>query len=426
VSYIKNYSALASNEHRKVVLELIEAAFTSIAPDAIFKNEFKYEDNILHIQKQKFNLDDFHRVFLIGFGKGSSGICKRIEEKLGDKLTAGFDIDVVYESFQKINYTKGTHPLPSQENINYTHQVLEATQGLTEKDLVLVVICGGGSVMFEKPYKVSLDKLTETVKALLKSGANITEMNVIRKHLSSVKGGGLAKHLFPATVASLIFSDVPGNDLSVIASGPTVPDHTSMNQVKSILKKYNLAGQVTVTPNDFTETTTQAKYFAKVHNILMLSNLTAIHAMEMKARELGYKTYILTDKLQGDARELGKKLLDETAPGEILLAGGESTIKITGKGKGGRNQALVVSSLPYIKNDKTTLAAFDSDGWDFYGFAGAIADSETIRKAKEKNEDPKKYLKQDNSYEFLEKIGEGIDTGKLESNVSDLYIVLKA
>lgn len=427
VSYIKNYTALASTENRKVVLQLVESAFASIAPDAIFKNEFVYENDHLRIQKQTFNLNDYHRVFLIGFGKGSSGICKRIEQKLGDKLTTGFDIDVVDETFDKVQYTKGTHPLPSQANIDYTHKVLEATKGLTEKDLVLVVICGGGSVMFENPYKVSLDLLTSTVKALLNSGANITEMNVIRKHLSSVKGGGLAKHLFPATVASLIFSDVPGNDLSVIASGPTVPDHTSMNQVKSILKKYNLLVETRhgVSLQDFTETTTQAKYFAKVHNILMLSNLTAIHAMEMKARELGYKSYILTDKLQGDARELGEKLLDEAAPGEILLAGGESTIKITGKGKGGRNQALVVSALPFIKNDKTVLVAFDSDGWDFYGFAGAIADSETIKKAKEKDLDPKKYLKQDNCYEFLEKSGDGIDTGKLQSNVSDLYIVLK-
>jgi glycerate-2-kinase len=425
MSYIKNYAALASNENRKVVLQLIEAALASIAPATVLQNHFLRQGNTLKIQRQTFNLDEYNRVFLIGFGKGSSGICKHIEEKLGDKLTAGFDIDVVDETFQKVHYTKGTHPLPSQVNIDHTRKVLETIHNLTEKDLVLVVICGGGSVMFEKPYKVELETLTQTVKALLNSGANITEMNVIRKHLSSVKGGGLAKHLFPATVASLIFSDVPGNDLSVIASGPTVADHTSMNNVRSILKKYAITEKVKISPTDFTETTTQAKYFAKVHNILMLSNLTAIHAMEMKSRELGYKAYILTDKLQGDARELGRKLLDDTAPGEILLAGGESTIKVTGKGKGGRNQALVVSTLPYIKNNNTVIASFGTDGWDFYGFAGAIGDYQTIHKAKEKNLDPKKYLKNDNTYEFLTQVGDGIDTGKLESNVSDLYIVFK-
>ncbi len=423
--YIKNYEQIATNENRKIVLELIEAALASIQPKVIFDNHFSYRDNILKIQDKTFDLSAYEKVSLIGFGKGSAEMCRIIESALGDKLTAGFDIDVIDESpFTKIQYTKGTHPLPSEINIEYAQKVLAYLEGTNEKDLVLVVVCGGGSVMFEAPYKVDLAKITEINNALLKSGATITEMNVIRKHLSRVKGGGLAKTVYPSPVVTLIFSDVPGNDLSVIASGPTVKDHTTMDDVKAILEKYKLSEKVKIEHEDFTETPTDNKYFAQVHNILFLSNHTALNAMEKKARAMGQNPFVLTDSLQGDARTLGKKLIDQTLGGQILLAAGESTIKITGSGKGGRNQALILCSLPFIK-EGTIIASFDSDGWDFYELAGALADNETLKKINDQGLDVKTFLQDDNSYGFFEKIGDGILTGKLESNVSDLFIVLK-
>ncbi|HVF69473.1 MAG TPA: DUF4147 domain-containing protein [Xanthomonadales bacterium] len=424
--FIKNYDTLATNENRKVVLELIESAFSAIQPKEVFKNHFSLTGNILKIQDKEFDLTDFEKITLVGFGKGSAEMCRIIETALGDRLDAGYDIDVIDEApFTKVQYTKGTHPLPSEENIEYTKSVLEHLEGTGEKDLVIGVVCGGGSVLFEAPYKIDLKKLTEVNDALLKSGATISEMNVIRRHLSRVKGGGLAKILYPATFANLIFSDVPGNDLSVIASGPTVKDHTTMDDVRNILEKYKISEKAPTTHEDFTETPTDDKYFEKVHNILMLSNHTALSAMEKKARELGKKSFVLTDALQGDARELGKKLIDQTPSGQILLAAGESTIKITGSGKGGRNQALVLCSLPYLK-DGTIIASFDSDGWDFYELAGAVADGDTLGKITEKGIDVNKFLDNDNSYGFFEKTGDGILTGKLESNVSDLFIVYRS
>ena len=425
MGFIKNYDQLASNDNRKLVLELIEAAYTSIQPKNVFDNHFSVKGNILKIQNKTFNLDDFEHIKLVGFGKGSAEMCRIIEHALGERLHEGFDIDVIDEhNLGKIKYTLGTHPLPSEENIEYTKKVLEYLKGADEKDLVLVVVCGGGSVLFEAPYKIDLSTLTKVNDALLDSGATITEMNVIRRHLSRVKGGGLAKIVYPSTVVSLLFSDVPGNDLSVIASGPTVRDHTSMTDVKKILDKYNLLDKVKIGNDDFQETPNDDKYFKKVHNILMVSNHTALDAMEKKARELGKNSFILTDRLQGDARALGKDLINQTPNGQILLAGGESTIKITGNGKGGRNQALVLSSLPHLKSS-TVIASFGSDGWDYYKFAGAIADTETIKKAKSLGLDASEFLSDDNSYGFWEKIGEGIKTGKLESNVSDLFIVYK-
>jgi glycerate 2-kinase len=419
--FIKNHDQLATNDNRKIVLDLIETAFASITPDEVFKQGFSFENKILKIQDKTFDLNNFDRVFLVGFGKGSSGICKRLEQSLGASLTEGFDIDVVDETFTKVQYTKGTHPLPSQANFDYTASIIQKLTGLTEKDFVLVVTCGGGSVLFEKPHTFSLEQMISVNKGLLDSGATISEMNTIRKHLSQVKAGGLAKIIYPATAVNLIFSDVPGNDLSVIASAPLVKDKTSIEEAPAILEKYKLQTPATA---DLVEPPKEDKYFEKVSNILILSNLTAINAMEKRAKELGYHCYVMTDRLQGDARTMGEKLMKEAPAGQILLAGGETTIKITGHGKGGRNQALVTSALSFLTGE-TVLASFDSDGWDFYGYAGAIADQDTLKKIAEPQLDVKSFLDDDNSYGLLEKIGDGIDTGKLESNVSDLFIVLK-
>ncbi len=425
MGYIKNYDQLATNDNRKIVLDLIEVAYAAIQPQLVFEHNFSLDGDTLTILDKKFDLSKFDGIFLLGFGKGSAGNCKLLEEKLGDRIIDGYDIDVVEDpQFKKVHYTKGTHPLPSEENIAFTKHAIEHFESSGENHLVIIVTCGGGSVLFEAPNKLSLDEITAVNKALLESGADITEMNSIRKHLSRVKGGGLAKILYPSTVVNLIYSDVPGNDLSVIASGPLVSDHSTMDDVKNIIKKYDLTKKVTVPDDAFSETPTDPKYFKNVHNILMLSNHTALTAMEKVAKEKGINVHIFSDKLQGDARTLGEKLLKETAPKQLLLAGGESTIKVTGHGKGGRNQALVLNALSHISGD-TILASFGSDGWDFYELAGALADGETHTKMQEMNLDPKPFIEDDNSYEFWMKTGDGIQTGHLDSNVSDLYIVFK-
>ena len=441
MGYIKNYDQLATNDDRKIVLELIEAAYTAIQPQHVFEHNFSLESDTLKIFDKTFDLSKFKRIFLLGFGKGSAGNCKLLEGKLGDRLTDGYDIDVVEdEHFQKVHYTKGTHPLPSQENIAFTKHVIEHLEHATEKDLVIIVTCGGGSVLFEAPNILTLDEITKVNQALLKSGADITEMNAVRNHLSRVKGGGLAKILYPATVINLIFSDVPGNDLSVIASGPLVADHSTMDDVKNIFAKYDLDTELKLPPNAFSETPTDPKYYEHVHNILMLSNHTALDAMEKLAKEKELKVHVMSDKLTGDARKLGEQLINETPAGQLLLAAGESTIKITGPGKGGRNQALVLCALDYLSkqlnsnpshpsNSSNTsnilLASFGSDGWDFYELAGALADKDTLKKMEENQLDANAFLADDNSYEFWTKIGDGINTGHLDSNVSDLYIVYK-
>ncbi len=423
MALIGNLKTLSSSEQREIVLQLIEAGLESIQPQKILEESFIVHGPLLEVKGKEFNLKDYNRVFIIGFGKGSAGISKIIEGKLGNFLTEGYVIDNVSQGFSKIHFTEGSHPLPSQANVDFTKNVLDKISGLTEKDLVLVVICGGGSAMFEYS-NVDLDTLIKISQNLLRSGATISEMNVIRKHLSKVKGGGLAKHLFPATVVSLIFSDVPGSDLSTIASGTTVKDLTKVEDAWEIINKYGILNDIDIPKNSFTELPSDDKYFEKVHNIIVVSNKTALLAMKQKAKELGYETDLYSDRLQGDAKTIGEQLIKIAKPKRILLAGGETTLKVKGSGKGGRNQTLVLAALPFVGED-TLIASFDSDGIDYYYFAGAIGDAQTVKKAEKLKLDRGEFLSDDNSYGFFQKAGDGIYTGKLESNVSDLMIVFK-
>lgn len=424
MGYIKNYTELAITKDRALVLDLIEAAFASIQPENVLSKNFTLNGNILNISDKKVDLKNFDRVFLLGFGKGSAKISKIMENTLGEKLTKGFCIDTKGEDFQKIEFSLGTHPLPSEENLKFTQKAIEQLNNLTINDLILVVICGGGSVMFEAPYNISLEKLIEVNKALLLSGATISEMNVIRKHLSKVKGGSLIKLLFPAKIVSLIFSDVPGNDLSVIASGTTVMDKTTVDDAWQVYNKFDMH-ELELSGEDFTETPKDENFFSTAQNILMLSNLTPLSAMKQKAEELNIKAEIYSDKFQSDAELAGKALIEKTAPHSILLAGGETTVKVmNNKGQGGRNQTVVLSGL-YELDKNTIISSFDSDGWDNSPVAGAIGDLETLEKAKKNGLNPHEFLNTNNSLVFFKNLRDAIITDRLSSNVADLIIVYK-
>lgn len=420
--FIKNFDKLATSPQRKIVLDLIETALFSIQAENVIDKNIIVSDNILKIKDKTFDLREFNRIFLIGFGKGSAKNSKFIEEKLGDYLTDGFVIDTNPEDFKKIKFTKGTHPLPSEQNLIFTKFLLkDELRDLSEKDLFIVVITGGGSALFENPYRATLDKLIAIEKQLLKSGADIFEMNTVRKHLSLLKGGGLLKYLYPAKVISIISSDVPGNDLSIVSSGPTARDKTTVEDALNIVDKYRLRD---ITRNDLTQTPKEDKYFENVFNILILNNQTALEAMKKKTQRLGINVSIYSDKFQGEAKMGGQELIQKTAPNSILLVGGETTVKVTGQGEGGRNQEVVLGALSFI-DEKTIICSFDSDGWDNSHFAGAIGDFKTLEKARELALNPKDFLSTNNSLTFFEKIGDGIETGRLPSNVSDLIIVYK-
>ncbi len=425
VKYIKNYDTLASTDERKLILDLIDTAIIAIQPEEVINNHFTIKNDHLYVQKKEFNLQTFKRIFLLGFGKGSGEISFLIEKLLGDKLTEGYVIDAKEHKFNKIKFTLGTHPLPSQANLDFTQQVLDVLSKLDKTDLIIMVTCGGGSVMFEKPHSLNLEKLTSFNQALLHAGANIHDMNVMRKHVSKVKGGGLAEHLYPATVINLVFSDVPGDDLSVIASGPLVKDDSTVGEAWDLYIKFKINESIKLKERDFFETPKDDNYFANVHNMLMDTNMTAMNKMKDLATERNVNVQIYSNSFQSDADSAGKKLIDVTPENTILLAGGETTVKVKGKGgEGGRNQELVLAALPYL-GEKITIAAIDSDGWDNSPIAGAIGDKQTLIKAEEKNADPQSFLQAHNSSPFFSKVGDAIITDRLSSNVSDLIIVYK-
>ncbi len=423
---IQNYDNLAITPQRKVVLDLIEYGLSQIQPEEVIAKNIKLQNNILQIEEETFDLGYYERIFIIGFGKGSARNSKIIADTIGERLTQGYVIDTIPNQFEdnpKIYYTQGTHPLPSQQNLDFTKKVVEDFSGKeSEKDLILVVVCGGGSALFELPFKHTLEEQTSIFKAMLEAGTDIKEMNIIRKHLSQVKGGGLAKILYPGTVASLIFSDVPGNDLATIASGPTEKDPSTIDEVFAILKKFNLDDKLQLTTEDFIETPTDDKYFQNTHNLFILSNLTILHAIEEKAKSQGIQVSIFSDKFQGEARESGISLIHSNPPHHLLLAGGETTVTVRGDGKGGRNQEVVLGALE-ILDDKTIIASFGTDGQDNSDFAGAIGDVNTVKKAEAKMLDIREYIDNSNSYPFFEKTEDAIITGKLPSNVADIIMV---
>jgi glycerate-2-kinase len=418
---IKNFDELAITPQRKTFLEIIEAGLESIQPEENFKKTVKLENNILTILNSPYDLNNFENVYLIGFGKGSAKNSKLLEELLGDKLTEGYVIDTNGESFEKIQFTLGTHPVTSQQNVDFTFKVMERFSKMTEKDLVLVIVCGGGSAMFEHPHSVSIEQKIEIEKALLKSGANIIEMNKIRQHLSDVKGGGLAQILYPSTVATLIYSDVPGNDITYIASGPTVKDNTTIEDAMALVNKFNIPD---ITPEVFINNPHDDKYFEKIENHIVLSNLTALNAMKEKAEENGITVTIFSDKFQGEARDAALELLNQTQTGQLLLAGGETTVTAKGNGKGGRNQECSLSVLIHL-SENTIFSSVASDGFDNSEAAAGIADNETKKHINEKQINPQEYLDNNDSYTFFQTLGEAIMTDRLPSNVADLMIVWK-
>lgn len=442
---IKNFDKLATTSQRKAVLEIVESGLEAIQPEKVVNEQINLTEGRLNIGNQTFDLGNYSRIYLVGFGKGSAGISRLIEKKLdadsktAERFKAGWVIDVTdSKENSKIKFYSGTHPLPSEQNYQFTRMVVESLhEGINEHDLVIVVVCGGGSAMLTYPKSGDVNQLIQVNRALLVSGANIAETNMVRKKLDLVKGGGLAKFLYPAAVASLIFSDVPGNDLATIASGPTVPDSGTTSEAWNVIQKYGLSKKLEefgINLEDFGEKEKDEKSFANVHNFLALSNMTALAVMKKKAEELGFEAEIVSDKTQGEAREVGERIISrEVLSGidrKVWLYGGETTVTAKGGGAGGRNQELVMGVLRrLILNGfpdarDVVICSIDSDGWDNSPMAGAIGDAQTLQTCQKNQINIDEYLNNNDSLHFFEKTGDGIETGRLPSNVSDLMVVL--
>ncbi|MEK7463075.1 MAG: DUF4147 domain-containing protein [Patescibacteria group bacterium] len=423
---IKNFRKLAVSEGRKKLLKIVEAGLEAIDTKKAISNAVKIEKGKLLLYNHTFSLKNAEKIMVVGIGKCSLEAGEVLEKKLGKRLTGGIVLDVHEGELKKIKTYTGDHPFMSPRNIDATKKIIELLSKLTEKDLVIFVISGGGSALLCQPKNFTCIEESAVVDGLIHSGADIYETNTVRKHLSMARGGFLAKYAYPARVVSLIFSDVVGDNLEFVASGPTVKDTTTLEQAKNVLEKYKIYKKIGLPPLNLIETPKDDKYFERVRNILFISNQTALDAMSEKSLEFGYMPRICKNNLSGEARKVAKEIIDELSKeklGTVLLYGGETTVKIEGRGKGGRNQELSLSGLRYIK-DNQLLISVASDGRDNSENAGGICDIITKEMAKKHNLDIEKYLKENNSYDFFAKTGDYLKTGDTGSNVSDIIIAI--
>jgi glycerate-2-kinase len=438
---ILNKELLSKSKRREDVLEILEEGLRASDPKKSVTDALK---------EASMEIEMAERVFVIGFGKASASMAEACEEELGDRIHGGAIIvpeNVETKSLRRIMVFKGTHPIPSEVNVESTRKLISICQGLTGRDLVICLISGGGSSLLTYPAEgITLEEKKKATDILLKSGAEIKEVNTVRKHISSVKGGRLTSFLKPAKIVSLILSDIVGDPIEYIASGPTSPDPSTFRDAYSIVVKYGLMeklprsvverierglrGEVPETPKP------GDVVFNNVRNIIISNNMKSLIAMEKKAVELGYNTLVLTSFSEGEAREVGrficavvKQIATYDSPVKkpaCLIVGGETTVTVKGRGKGGRNQELVLSAVLNCRGLKNfVFASIGSDGIDGYtDAAGAIADSSTLENAYNKSLNPEGFLEDNDSYNFFSQTGDLIFTGPTGTNVNDFTVAL--
>ncbi|MFX1519440.1 MAG: glycerate kinase [Promethearchaeota archaeon] len=450
---IKNACNEKDKRCREILLDIAENAIYSVDPkNAIQKYvRLEQEGNVLHIDRYKLDLQKLGHIFIVGGGKASGVMAEALETILGDKITSG-EINVLRGTKSNFNtkairLNEADHPVPSIDGVNGVKKMLDLVDQAKEGDLVIALISGGGSALMPAPAgDISLEEKQELTKSLLKSGATIHEINTVRKHISAFKGGQLAEHACKngATLISLILSDVVGDPLDSIASGPTAPDETYYKDAIEILRLYKLWDDTSETIkrrlNDGLAQKipeTPKKKPLSCHNIIIGSNFIACAAAKRRAEELGLNSIILTSSLEGESRHIGiafaaiaKEIHTHGHPLPkpcAIIAGGETTVTVTGTGKGGRNQEVSLGAAINL-GEKLEGIAFGSIGTDGIDgptdAAGALIDSSTILRARKLGANPLESLKNNDAYHFFQNLNDLIFTGPTGTNVMDLLIII--
>ncbi|OHA01634.1 MAG: hypothetical protein A3C12_00855 [Candidatus Sungbacteria bacterium RIFCSPHIGHO2_02_FULL_49_20] len=425
---IQNASDIASSALRKSACEIAEAGLQAIDTEKIVKNAVRVREDSILVNGEEFPLKKNGGIFVVGVGKCATEAAHALESILGARLSGGVIIDVKTGApLKKIIAYKGSHPLPTEANIEASSHIVALLRPLSEDDFVIFIISGGGSTLLCLPEDSGCQEESKILHELMVRGAAIQEVNVVRKHLSLARGGYLAEYAYPAHSVALIFSDVPGNDIQYVASGPTVKDTTTRKDAEIVLSKYDVLNACHMDSCGLIETPKDDKYFVNIKNIVVASNSIALSAMAEKAKELGFASEVRTQNLVGEARDAGKTIVEDlhsAPPKSALLYGGETTVTVRGHGKGGRNMELALSALRFLKEREAVLA-LASDGRDNSDIAGAICDIMTRENAVRQNLNIEKYLADNNEYPFFQAVGDYLLTGDTGSNVSDLIIAIK-
>lgn len=423
---IQNTTALAVTPERRDALAIAEAGLAAIDTGRVIQESVRIEADTLYVGETIHSLDGIQRIYLVAIGKCALDAAVALETVLGDRLEAGVALGIApYDgvTLKRTQYFVGTHPMPSEANVAASRTIAATLTSLGEHDLALIVISGGGSTLLCLPTNGgSAPSEAALLQDLFRVGATIQEINTVRKHLSLVRGGFLAKYAWPARVVSLIFSDVPGDPLEFIASGPTIKDTTTAADAAAVLTRYGLAARA-----DLTETPKDDHVFSRVTNVLLVTSTLALNAMAAAAEALGYHATIQTAQLTGEARTVGEHIaqeLDAAPAGTVTLYGGETTVTIHGQGRGGRNQELALAALPHVREHEVVLA-LASDGQDNTPVAGALCDTMIMERAQALNLDPTAFLSANDSFTFFERAGGHLHTGPTGSNVADLTLALK-
>ncbi|MBX0323178.1 DUF4147 domain-containing protein [Halomicroarcula sp. F13] len=435
-------SSLARTAHHAVALDCLEAAIEAAAPDRAVRAAVTRDGDTLRVGESEYDLTEYREVVVVGGGKASVGVARALEDVIGDRLTDGVVVAEHAETLDTVSVRVGDHPVPSERTVEATATVLETVRAADESTLVLFVVTGGASALLTAPAgDLPLAALRETTTGLLESGAPIAAINAVRKHLSASKGGQLARLATPATVATLALSDVVGDDLSVVGSGPTVPDETTYADALDVLDRYNVtvpdavethleagaAGEIRETPGP------DDPAFDRATTHLVGTNAVALDAAEQSAADAGYTPLRLTSRLRGPARHVGPvvhSIAEEIAatghpvsPPAVVVAGGETTVTVDGEGgRGGPNQELALAAAVELTGP-SVLAAVDTDGEDGSSdAAGALVDRETV--PEEERRRATDALDTHDAGGYLDAVGATLHTGPTGTNVNDVVVVV--
>jgi len=434
---------------RADLTRIARVALAEVAPETCLRRAVLLDGEYLSIAQEHFDLAQIRQIVVVGMGKASARMAATLDDLLGERISGGFVVtaDGYRVPTRRVEVVEASHPVPDARGRAAAERIVALVEEANEEDLVIVLISGGGSALLPLPASgITLSDLAAINELLLRSGAKIQEINTVRKHLSQVKGGQLARHAFPAQVLTLVLSDVPGDPLNAIASGPTVGDPTTFDQAKRILRQYRLweeipgsvrkrieagvRGEIEETPKPGDDV------LQRVTTTIIGSGSDALDAAREEGDRLGYHTLFLTTTLEGEAREVGKILAavarEEASSGRpvplpaLILAAGETTVRVKGSGKGGRNQELALSAARGIEGlSGVVIASLGTDGRDGpTDAAGGMVDGRTIGRMRERGIDPGEYLEQNNSYKALEEAGDLIVTGPTGTNVADLCFVV--
>jgi len=430
-------------------LKIFYAGLNAVDPKKAVLNHVRRDGRFLVVDGKKYCLSELRNIYIIGAGKAGASMALAMEEILDGFISEGF-VNVKYGytvALKKIRINEAGHPVPDESGSRGAEEMVRIVSNAMEDDLVICLISGGGSALFPLPAPgISLNEKQEVTKNLLACGASINEINAVRKHISRIKGGQLARLSYPATLITFILSDVIGNPLDVIASGPTVPDSSTFDYVREILERYNLWNTLPITVRrhidkgmrgEIPETPKKdEQVFSKTQNVIVGSNIQAVLAAAKEAKGCGYNTMVLSSFIEGETKDvsrvhaaIAKEILQSGNPvprPACIVSGGETTVTIRGSGKGGRNQEFcLAASLDITGLDEVVILSGGTDGTDgLTDAAGAICDGQTVNRALEKGMKALNYLLNNNSYHFFKGLNDLIITGPTNTNVMDLRLIL--